>query len=165
MERIIGAIVAIILGLLAMAGVGLMASDGFGSDKASKVTTDITQTMSNARGQFMQNTNYTNFTTANIPAMITSGIFPAPMVRGNALVDRWGNAVVLNNTNNGTVGTIQFGGGGSETAKQCASVVTSIKDYVSLTVGGVMFTPQNQPDAVSAGAACGTSLQITVAFQ
>jgi hypothetical protein len=166
MDRIIGAIVAVVLGLLALAGVALMGSTGFSGDKSSKVASDITQTVTNARGQFVQSSNgYTNFTTANIGSMITAGIFPTTMVRNNAVVDQWGNNVTLANSNNATVGSITFGGGGSETAKQCAAVVNALKDYVSLTVGGTTFTPTNQPDAVTAGAACNNSLSITLAFQ
>lgn len=166
MERIFGAVVAVILGLLALAGVTAVASGAFGGDKASRVSSDISQVITNARGSFVQSSNgYTNFTTSNEANLITAGIFPTSMVRAGAVVDAWGNPVTLGSTNNATIGTVTFGGGGSETAKSCASVVTTLHDYVTLTVGGQVFTPTNQPDGVSAGAACGTSLAITVAFQ
>jgi hypothetical protein len=123
MGRILGAIIAVVLGLLALAGVGVMGATGFfGGDKASKVTTDISQLITNARSQFAQNSNgYTNFTTANEAPMMTAGVFPNSMVRGGAVIDAWGNAVALSSTNNAT----QFGGGSSETAKQCPTVVTT----------------------------------------
>jgi hypothetical protein len=166
MERIFGAVVAVILGLLALAGVTAVASGAFGGDKASRVSSDISQVVTNARGGFVQSANgYTSFTTANEASLITAGVFPNTMVRAGAVVDAWGNAVTLGNSNNATIGTVTFGGGGSETAKSCASVVSTLHDYVTLTVGGTVFTPTNQPDANSAGAACGTSLTITVAFQ
>lgn len=166
MERIIGAIVAVVLGLLALAGVGAMATDGFGGDKASKQTTDITQIINNARAQFSQNSSsYANFATANVPDLITAGIFPDYVVRGTNVFDRWGNVMTVSSLNGGTTGQITVGGGGSETAKQCAAVATALKDYVSLQVGGTTFTPPNQPDAQSAGKACGTGLTITVNFQ
>jgi len=166
MEGILGRIVAVVLGLLALAGVGYMASKGFAADKGSKVSTDITQVITNARTQFSQNSNgYTNFTTANEAAMITAGVFPDSMVRNGAVLDGWGNPVTLGSSNNATIGSITFGGGGSETASQCAAVATSFKDYVTLVVGGTTFTPTNQPDAASAGTACGASLTMTVSFQ
>ncbi|MFP3637928.1 prepilin type IV pili [Paraburkholderia sp. SIMBA_054] len=166
MDGILGRIVAVVLGLLALAGVGLLAYKGFSTDKNGAVTSDITQVVQNARAQFSQNNNgYTNFVTGNIAAMNTAGIFPKNMVRGATVIDRWGNAIQLASANSATQGQITFGGGGSEDPEGCAAVVTSLKDYVTLQVGGTTFDQTNQPDAVTAGQACGNSLAMTLTFQ
>ncbi|MBN3761071.1 prepilin type IV pili [Burkholderia sp. Ac-20365] len=166
MDGILGRIVAVILGLLAMAGVGVLAYKAFSTDKNGGVTTDITQVITNARAQFSQNNNgYTNFTTANVGAMDTAGIFPKSMVRGGVVLDRWGNQVQFASLNSATQGQITFGGGGSENAEACTAVVTSLKDYVSLQVGGSTFDQTNQPDAVTGGQACANSLTLTLTFQ
>ena len=166
MDRTVGVILAVVLGLLALGAVVLSGHHAFASNTASTVVTDVSQLETNARAQFGQGANlYANFTTANEGAMITSGVFPTDMVRGGAVVDSWGNAVALAPAANNTEGTITFGGGGSETSDECANVVTGLKDYVSLTVGGTTFTQANQPDAVSAGNACGAGLTIAMTFQ
>ena len=166
MDRTVGVILAVVLGLLALGAVVLSGHHAFASNTASTVVTDISQLEINARSQFGQGTNlYTNFTTANEGAMITGGVFPTDMVRGGAVVDSWGNAVALAPAANNTEGTISFGGGGSETADECSAVVTGLKDYVALQVGGTTFSQANQPDAVSASNACAGGLAIALTFQ
>jgi hypothetical protein len=166
MDRILGSIIAVVLGLLALATVAGGASYGYDWWTNSKIVTNISQMQSEARAQFMQGNNgYTNFTTANAAQLITNGVVPTKWVRGNAIQDDWGNAVTLTSAAGGTLGSISFGGGGSETVKNCSKVVSNLGDYVSVVVGGTTFTPQNQPDGVSAGAACQKSLAITVSFQ
>jgi len=100
--------------------------------------------------------------TTNASAMNTAGIFPSDMMRGAVVYDPWGNTVALSNTAAATEGVITFGGGGSETAAQCTSVVTSLKDYVSLSVAGTTFSQSNEPDAVSAANACATDSAVLV---
>lgn len=167
MDGILGRVVAIVLGLLALAGVGLAGYKAFAANKSSTISTDITQIVTNARSQFSQNSNgYANFTTNNANALVTAGVIPSDMVRAAGVTDAWGNAVQLGNAAGSTEGTITFGGGGSESVEQCASVVTSLKDYVSLQVGGgAAFTQAVQPDAVSAARACTAGLAIVLTFQ
>lgn len=166
MDRIIGAAVAIILGLLALAALSGGVSSAFGGNKASNVTQDITQLMTNARAQFSQGGNgYTNFTTANAAALITAGVPPSSMVRGAAIFDAWGNPVTLASAGGSAQGVVSFGGGNAESAKQCVSVVTSLKDYVSLTVNGTTFTPAALPDPVTAAAACTATAGFVLTFQ
>ncbi|KVV40925.1 prepilin type IV pili [Burkholderia territorii] len=166
MEGILGRIVAIVLGLLALAGVGVAAYSGFSNNKASNVTEGLTTTITNARAQFTQGSNgYTNFTTAKIANLITAGIFPNNWVNGTAVNDPWGNAVALAPASNNTAATITVGGGGSETAAQCANVVQSIKDYVSIKVGATTFTPATPADPTTAAAACTATAAIAVTFQ
>jgi hypothetical protein len=92
-------------------------------------------------------------------------VFPTDMNRSGTVYDAWGNTVTLSSTDSDTEGVIGFGGGGSETVKQCVTVVTGLKDYVSLEVGGTTFTSTSQPDAVTAEEACTSSLSITLTFQ
>ncbi|WP_206956343.1 prepilin type IV pili [Trinickia acidisoli] len=166
MDGILGRVVAIVLGLLALAGVGLAGYKAFAASKSSTVTTDITQLVTNARSQFSQNNNgYTNFLTGNATALENAGIIPSDMVRVAGVTDAWGNAVTLGNAGSATEGTIAFGGAGSETIEQCSTVVTSLKDYVTLVVGGTTFTQATQPDAVSAATACNAGLGIVLTFQ
>lgn len=165
-NRIIAAVVAVVLALIAVAALGPGITHAFSGNTASNVVTDISQLMTNARGQFMQNSNgYTNFTTANESYMINAGIFPSGMVRNNAVIDRWGNSVSLSSANNAVEGVITFGGGGTETADQCTTVVTNLTDYVQLVVGGKTFTQSTQPDSTSAGAVCSSTATIQVTFQ
>ncbi|MBY4898656.1 type 4 pilus major pilin [Cupriavidus sp. AU9028] len=166
MDGILGRVVAIVLGLIALSGIGYAAYNGFQTDKASTVSTNITQLITNARGGFSQGNNgYTNFTTANIPAMITGGMFPTSMVRGNTLVDNWGNTVTLSSASNGSQGVITFGGGNAQTAKQCVAVATGLRDFVSLTVGTTSFTQTSLPDQATAGSACSATATFTLTFQ
>ena len=166
MDRTVGVMLAVVLGLLALGAVVLSGHHAFASNTASTVVTDISQLETNARAQFGQGSNlYTSFTTANESAMITGGLFPTDMVRGGAVVDAWGNAVTLAPAANNTEGTISFGGGGSETTDECTTAVTAMKDYVSMTVGGTTFTQANQPDSVSAANACAGGLAIALTFQ
>jgi hypothetical protein len=166
MDRILGAAVAIILGLLALAGLTGAVSGAFGGNKATTVTQDVTQLMTNARAQFSQGgSGYANFTTANSAALITAGIPPSGMVRGAAIFDAWGNPVTLAPAGGSAQGVVSFGGGNAETAKQCVTVVTSLKDYVSLTVNGTTFTPAALPDPVAAAAACTDTASFVLTFQ
>ena len=166
MEGILGRIVAVVLGLLALAGVGVVATNAFSGNKASNVTSDITQVITNARAQFTQGGNgYTNFTTANNSALITAGIFPPDMTRGATIVDPWGNTVTIASASAASQGVISFGGGNSETAKQCVAVATSLKDFVTLSVNGTTFTPTTLPDPVSAAAACSATATFVLTFQ
>lgn len=166
MDGILGRVVAIVLGLIALSGVGYAAYNGFQTHKGGTVSTNITQIITNARAGFSQGNNgYTNFTTANIPAMITGGMFPTDMVRGNTLVDNWGNAVTLSSASNGSQGVISFGGGNAQTAKQCVSVATGLKDFLTLTVGTTTFSQTNLPDQATAGSACSATASFTLTFQ
>lgn len=157
MEGILGRIVAIVLGLIALAGVGYAAYNGFQNSKGSDVTSGIAQLVTNARAQFSQSANlYTNFTTANLTKIISAGIIPQNMTNGTTTGnDPWGNALAFApaGTNN-SQGVITFGGGGSETVQECVSVAQNLKDYISLKVGTTTFTPQAQPDPTTAAAAC-----------
>ncbi|WP_321816717.1 MULTISPECIES: type 4 pilus major pilin [unclassified Paraburkholderia] len=166
MEGILGRAMAVVLGLIALAAVALAATGAFSSSKASTVVSDITMVVANARGLFSQNNNgYTNFTSANESALSSAGVFPSDMVRSSAIYDAWGNSVTLSSADSDTEGVVAFGGGGSETVKQCVTVVTGLKDYVSLEVGGTTFTETNQPDATTAESACESDLTITLTFQ
>ncbi|WP_373380347.1 prepilin type IV pili [Cupriavidus nantongensis] len=166
MDGILGRVVAIVLGLLALVGIAYAGYNGFQNHKASVVATNIEQLITNARAGFSQGNNgYTNFTTANIAAMINGGMFPTDMVRGNALVDPWGNAVTLASANNGSRGVITFGGGNAQTAKQCVSATLGMKDYVTLTVGTTTFDQTNLPDQVTASAACSATASFALTFQ
>lgn len=166
MDGILGRIVAIVLGLLALAGIAYAGYNGFQNHKASVVATNISQLITNARAGFSQGSNgYTNFTTANIPAMITGGMFPSDMVRGTTLLDPWGNAVTLSAASAGSQGVIRFGGGNAQTAKQCVSTAMGLKDYVSLAVGTTTFTQANLPDQATAGSACSATATFTLTFQ
>ncbi|MGX6566067.1 type 4 pilus major pilin [Cupriavidus necator] len=166
MDGILGRIVAIVLGLLALVGIAYAGYNGFQSHKAGVVATNIAQVITNARAGFSQGNNgYTNFTTANVPAMITGGMFPTDMVRGTTLLDPWGNAMTLSAANSGSQGVIRFGGGGAQTAKQCVSAATGLKDYVSLVIGTTTFTQTNLPDQATAGAACSATATFTLTFQ
>ncbi|MGX6566068.1 type 4 pilus major pilin [Cupriavidus necator] len=166
MDGILGRIVAIVLGLLALVGIAYAGYNGFQSHKAGVVATNITQLITNARAGFSQGNNgYTNFTTANIAAMIAGGMFPTDMVRGTTLVDPWGNAVTLSSANNGSQGVITFGGGNGQTAKQCVSTAVGLKDYVTLTVGSTTFNQTNLPDQATAGAACSATAAFALTFQ
>lgn len=166
MEGILGRAMAVVLGLIALAAVALAATGAFSSSKASTVVSDITMVVGNARGLFTQNSNgYTNFTTSNESSLASAGVFPTDMVRSSTVYDAWGNTVTLSSADSDTEGVIEFGGGGSETVKQCVVVVTGLKDYVSLEVGGTTFTSTNQPDATTAESACEADLSITLTFQ
>ncbi|MBP0633140.1 MULTISPECIES: prepilin type IV pili [unclassified Cupriavidus] len=166
MDGILGRIVAIVLGLLALVGIAYAGYNGFQNHKAGVVATNITQLITNARAGFSQGNNgYTNFTTSNIASMITGGMFPSDMVRGTALVDPWGNAVTLASANNGSQGVITFGGGNGQTAKQCVSAALGLKDYVTLAVGSTTFNQTNLPDQATAGAACSATATFTLTFQ
>ncbi|MBF6989382.1 prepilin type IV pili [Cupriavidus sp. IK-TO18] len=166
MDGILGRIVAIVLGLLALAGIAYAGYNGFQSHKASVVATNISQLITNARAGFSQGNNgYTNFTTANVASMITSGMFPSDMVRGTTLIDSWGNAVTLASANSGSQGVITFGGGNAQTAKQCVSTALGLKDYVTLAVGSTTFNQTNLPDQATAGAACSATATFTLTFQ
>lgn len=167
MESILGRIVAIVLTLIAVAGVGYVGYTAFEKSRASQCLSDISQVITNTRALFQQSANgYASFTTANAGALINAGVFPGSMVRGGQVVDAWGNTVQLSPGNaNNTEATITFGGAGSETVPQCATVVTGLKDFVAMTVGGTTFSQANQPDPVTASTACSGGKTIAVTFQ
>jgi hypothetical protein len=166
MDRLLGNIIAIVLTLLALVGLAYAGYNGFQNHKANVVVNDVTQLIANARAGFSSSNNgYLNFTTGNVPSLITGGIFPSAMVRGTTVVDAWGNPVTLSSTNNASQGVIGFGGGGAETAAQCVKVTTGMKDYVSLDVNGTVFTQANLPDSATAGAACSATATFAVTFQ
>ncbi|WP_316157484.1 hypothetical protein [Cupriavidus sp. BIC8F] len=55
------------------------------------MATNIAQLITIARAGFSQDDDgYTNFTTVNVPSMITGGMFPTEMVRSTTLLDSWG---------------------------------------------------------------------------
>lgn len=166
MDGILGRIIATVLGLLALVGVAYASYNGFQNHKASVMVNNLAQLMTNARAGFSQGNNgYVNFTTANVPNMINSGMFPTDMVRGTAIYDAWGNAITLSSANNGAQGVISFGGGGAETTKQCVTVATGNKDFVTMTVGSTTFTQAALPDQSTAGAACSATATFSVTFQ
>jgi len=166
MREMIGTIGAIVIGLILLALIGVTVLGGTKSGKASNFVSGMAVIQSKAREGFAQSNNgYTNFTTANAGTMINNHDFPTTMVKGGVLVDLWGNGIQLSSANNGSQGVITFGGGGSEDAEQCKSVVTGLKDYVTLNVAGTIFTQSNQPDGATAGAACAIGAAgITITF-
>jgi hypothetical protein len=165
MERVIGALVAIALAIWAMSSV-LGNSDQAKSDqKGSTITTDVAFIMTKARsGMAQNNTGYTNFTNANMTSLINAGTFPSSMVKNGVVYDKWGNPVTLGSANNGTNGTIAFGGGSSETADECVTAVTGMNGYDTILVNATTFTAANKPDLSTAGAACSATAAITVTF-
>lgn len=168
MEGILGRIIATVLGLIALAGVGYAAYNGFSNSKSSDVVTGITTIINNSRAQFSSgNSRYTNFTTANAASLVAAGIVPTSWVGpGNVPTDPWGNALGFAPTGANTQGQITFGGAGSATVAQCINVLQNLKDYVSVTVGTKTFTQAALPDPVSAAAACQpTTLKFTLVFQ
>ncbi|MEX3917919.1 prepilin type IV pili [Paraburkholderia sp. BR10872] len=166
MENVVARVAVTLLTILGIAFVGTLGYSLYSYYKIQSVSSDINMLITNARGAFSQNANgYTNFTNANLTGMNNAGLFPPDMVRAAGLMDAWGNDVTLGSASGATQGSVQFGGGGSETSRQCAGVVTTLKDYVSLTVGGQAFTQDNLPDSVSAGTACAADPTITVVFQ
>lgn len=166
MESVVARGIATLLTLLALAFAGTVVYKLFSSNKATNITTDMSLLINNSRAQFSQgSTGYTNFANANLTNLNTAGILPADMVRAAGLTDAWGNAVTLGNAGGATQATIAFGGGNSETPDQCTAVVTALKDYVSLKVGGTTFTQAGLPDPDTAGAACAGSPAIVLTFQ
>ncbi len=168
MEGILGRIIATVLGLIALAGVGYAAFNGFSSSKSSDVVTGMTTIINNSRAQFSSGSSrYTNFTTANAARLVTAGIIPTSWVAtGNVPTDPWGNALAFASAGANTQGSITFGGGGSETQAQCINVIQNLQGYVSLTAGTKPFTQTALPDPVSAAAACtGAGTKITLVFQ
>jgi hypothetical protein len=166
MQNIFAWIAAALLTILGIAAAGTMGYSAYSSHKVTTVSADINLLVGQARGQMSQGANgYQNFSNANFTALNNAGVFPQDMVRAGGLYDSWGNPVTLGNASNNTQGTVQFGGGGSETTSQCSGVATTLKDYVSLVVGGQTFTQNDMPDTVSAGTACAGSPTITVTFQ
>ncbi|SAL05233.1 hypothetical protein AWB78_07375 [Caballeronia calidae] len=158
---------SIIVGLILLALAGSIIAVGFSTARTSGLASEITLIESSARGGFAQsNQGYANFTTANAADLATGGMFPQNMVRNGVLYDDWGNAIQLSSANNGTNGVIAFGGGGSESVDSCKTVVTGLKDYVSLVVANSTFTQSTQPDALSAEQACaGGTATIALTFQ
>ncbi|WP_321943706.1 type 4 pilus major pilin [Paraburkholderia tropica] len=166
MDRIFGVGLAVVLGLLALAAVALAGSGAFSTNKAGTVVSDITQVVTNSRGLFAQDSNgYEDFTTSNESTLVSAGLFPTDMVRSSTVYDPWGNAVTLSSAESDSEGVIGFGGGGSETVKQCVTVVMSLKDYVSLAVGSTTFSSSNLPGTATAEAACESDLSMTLTFQ
>lgn len=166
MDGILGRMVAMVLGLLALAGLSYAGYNAFQTHKSSTMVTNVAQMITNARAGFSQGNNgYANFTSANIPSMANGSMFPTEMVRGNTLIDIWGNTITLSSANGGAQGVIAFGGGGAETSKQCVNVATGLKDYVSLTVGATTFNQSNLPDQSTAGAACSATSTFSLTFQ
>jgi hypothetical protein len=164
MDGIFGRVVAVVLLLLAMAGVGYAAYSGFSLNTSGRIVTDLTLFTTNVRALFAQgNTGYANLTTANLGVLISEGVFPSDMLRAGTAVDGWGNPITLSSTNGGTYGVI--GLGGNETVEQCTKVVISVKDYVQLSVGGTVFTQTTQPDPITAQVACTGGGDIQVTFQ
>ncbi|RWA55695.1 prepilin type IV pili [Cupriavidus sp. UYMSc13B] len=166
MEALLSRIIAFVLGLLALAAVGLAAKAGFDTSKASDVTNGVAMIVTNTRSQFMQsNLGYTNFKTANASSMITAGLFPPSWVVGATVTDPWGNAVAMAPDINVTRGVLTIGGGGSQKKEQCVKVATSLRDYVTLKIGATTFDQTNQPDATSAGAVCADTSTLVITFQ
>ena len=99
--------VLMLLGVVVIGGIFIAAS---GSDKVGAQISDIQQLMAVAQARLGATPNgYTNFTTANAAALISSGVVPSGMAKtGNALRDRWGGAVALGNANNAAQGTITW---------------------------------------------------------
>lgn len=167
MEGILGRIVATVLGLLALAGIGYAAANGFSNSKVDIIVSGATHIATNARAQFSAgNTGYTNFTTANAASLVSAGIIPTSWVTAGVPTDPWGNAVTFAAGASPTQGVITIGGGGSETIEQCIKVTQNLKDYVSLVVGTKTFTQAALPDPVSAAAACtAATTKIAMTFQ
>lgn len=167
MDRLLAAVVAIVLGLMALAAVGYAAYNGFSSNTASTVVQGVATITSQARGKFMQsNIRYTNFQTAQIPNLIIDDtIFPKSWVVNGNLVDPWGNNVTLTSAANNTQGVVTIGGGGSETPAQCASVVESLQDFVSITVGGRTFNANSSRDPATVNPLCQGTQTIQITFQ
>lgn len=166
MEGILGRIVAIVLGLLALAAVGYAAFNGFSNSKASDVATGVTTVVENSRAQFTQSaTGYTNFLTTKVASLNTAGILPSTWWNGTNAVDPWGNTVTFAPGALNSQGVITFGGGGSETAAQCVNVAQNLKDYISLKVGTTTWTQAAPPDPVAAAAACSATAAFALTFQ
>lgn len=162
MDSILGRIAATVLGLLLLAAVGLGIYRAFSGNKVSQMTTDVALLQTNARAQFSQGGNgYANFkVNAGAPAAGllatdgTSAVIPADMISGGVVHDAWGNPVTIAPAGTGNSSfTLSFGGA-NMTASQCTQLATSLNGYQSLTIGATTFTPSNQPDSVTAGAAC-----------
>ena len=153
--------VLMLLGVVVIGGIFIAAS---GSDKVGAQISDIQQLMAVAQARLGATPNgYTNFTTANAAALISSGVVPSGMAKtGNALRDRWGGAVALGNANNAAQGTITFGGNEDTTA--CSGLAMGLSGYQTMSVGGQVFSRNNPPDAVTANAGCAAGGIFVITF-
>ncbi|MFL9876663.1 type 4 pilus major pilin [Paraburkholderia megapolitana] len=149
-----------LLGIAAVAGVMLVASSG---SKVASQASDITMLQGNARQQLGASQNgYTNFTTANSAGLIQAGVVPPGMVRAGALTDQWGGAITFAPANNGAQGVVTLAG--ITSVKDCTKLATTLRDYDTLIIGKVTFTPDQQPDGSTAGAACNGNNTVQITF-
>lgn len=150
----------VLLGIAAAAGVIYAASGG---NKVSSQVSDITMLQGSARQQLGDTPNgYMNFTTGNTANLITAGIVPPGMVRNGNLTSKWGSGITLAPTNNNAQGVITLQV--INNPKDCSQLVTTLRDYDTLVIGGTTFTRNALPDGNTAAAVCAgnnVTLQIT----
>lgn len=151
----------VLLGMAAAAGVIYAASGG---NKVSSQASDITLLQGGARQQLGETPNgYMNFTTANAANLIQAGIVPPGMVRGGTLTNKWGGTITLAPANNNGQGVITLSG--ITNSKDCSQLVTTLRDYDTLTIGTTTFTRDTLPDGNTAAAACkGNNTTVKITF-
>lgn len=150
----------VLLGIAAAAGVMYAASGG---NKVSAQISDITMLQGSARQQLGETPNgYMNFTTGNAAYLIQNGIVPPGMVRSGNLVNKWGGAITLAPTNNNGQAVITLAGINNQ--KDCGQLLTTLRDYDTLVVGGTTFTRNALPDGVSAAQVCSNNTTVVITF-
>lgn len=166
MDRIISAIAAVALTLLALVAVVYGISTAFANSKAANMNGWVAELVVNARGAFAAGPNgYTNFTTANTAQLVANKLVPKGLIKGGAAVDPWGNNMAFSSANGGSQGVVQFGGGAAMDEGACAKTAMGFSDFVSLKVGTTTFTEASPPDPVTAVAACAQGTTMVLTFQ
>lgn len=150
----------VLLSMAAAAGVIYAASGG---NKVSSQVSDITLLQGAARQQLGETPNgYANFTTGNAAYLIQNSIVPPGMVRNGNLVNKWAGAITLAPTNNNGQGVITLAGINNH--KDCSQLVTTLRDYDTLVIGGTTFTRNALPDGVNAAQVCSNNTTIQITF-
>lgn len=90
MERIIGALVAIALAILAVGNTLSNSGQAKSDQKSGGAATDIGYVMTKARAGFAQsNTGFANFSNANLGGLINGGTSLRPWSRAEAFSTSW----------------------------------------------------------------------------
>lgn len=152
MRAMIGLIIALVIGLLAVIIVLNMKGNASNLSNVTTLSGEISTMTGEISDDFGGYASFANLTTA---AVVSDKDAPANMISGNNLIDPWGGDVtVAGDTNPSeydvTIPDVPQGA--------CSKVASSIGDFVSLTInGGSSLTPPVDPTKVATSCTSGNN--------
>lgn len=152
MNDLIAKIIAVVLTLLALAGVIALFNSASNSSKTTQALTDLTAMTGSVQALYVSHPSYANITAA----VVANGkLAPSTMISGSTLVNPWGGTVTVavNASNSSFFDVTQP----SVPNVACATLATALGNLGALSINGTAATLPVDPATATASCNAGSN--------